>query len=228
VRVEVEVEGRVLSTEVGPGESWWAAACRACDAEPAAVDLSGDVKRFVVDPLLQVTLRPLTRGDLPDLITWRGREHVRRWWDPLPASYEAVEARYLPRIEGTDPTSMWVWEANGRSIGLVQDYVVRDHPGFALLTPDPDAVGGDYLVGEVGWTGRGVGTRALWAWVRHAAERHPDARRLFAAPDHRNRASLRALAKVGFVEGTWFDQPQEDGSVETVVGCTLDVRDVLG
>ena len=50
----------------------------------------------------------------------------------------------------------------------------------------------------------------------------------FAAPDHANAASLRILDKVGFVRGTWFDEPQRDGTTATVVGCTLDVRSVLG
>ena len=36
------------------------------------------------------------------------------------------------------------------------------------------------------------------------------------------------LAKLGFTEGLWFDEPQEDGSVDTVIGCTLDVRQVVG
>jgi hypothetical protein len=34
--------------------------------------------------------------------------------------------------------------------------------------------------------------------------------------------------KVGFTRGTWFDEPQRDGTTATVVGCTLDVRRVLG
>ena len=53
--------------------------------------------------------------------------------------------------------------------------------------------------------------------------RFPDATSYFAAPDHRNEASLRVLDKVGFTEGIWFDEPQADGIVDTVVGCTLDV-----
>ena len=58
--------------------------------------------------------------------------------------------------------------------------------------------------------------------------RLPAATTYFAAPDHRNAASLRMLAKAGFHEGLWFDEPREDGTVDTVVGCTLDVRRVLG
>jgi hypothetical protein len=35
------------------------------------------------------------------------------------------------------------------------------------------------------------------------------------------------LAKLGATQGLWFDEPQSDGSVETVVGCSIDVRQVL-
>jgi RimJ/RimL family protein N-acetyltransferase len=51
---------------------------------------------------------------------------------------------------------------------------------------------------------------------------------LFAAPDHRNARSLRVLAKLGAIQGMWFDEPQDDGRVDTVVGCSIDVRRVLG
>lgn len=231
-RVTVRAEGAVLAGEVGPGESWAGAAARIAaplGADPVADDLSGDVLAFVVDPDRRTDLRPMTRGDLPLLARWLAASHVRRWWhtdgEPTP---ERVAATYGPRIDGTTPTRMWVVEVNGRSIGFVQDYRIREHPEFALLTPNPDAVGLDYAIGEPGWTGRGLGARVLWSWMVRAARRFPDAEEFFAAPDHRNAASLRILDKVGFAQGTWFDEPTSGGSVATVVGCTLDVRRVVG
>ena len=69
----------------------------------------------------------------------------------------------------------------------------------------------------------------LWAFVRDVVvPGYPGARELFAAPDHRNAASLRVLDKLGFTRGLWFDEPRSDGGVDTVVGCTLDVPAVLG
>ena len=232
VRVLVHDRGRDLAGVVHPGESWAAAARRTCASmhvEPVPVDLSGQVKHFEVDHDRVVTVRAMTRGDLPVVTRWRQSEHVHRWWvsdgEPTAAS---VEAKYGPRIDGRTPTRMWVAEVNGRSVGFVQDYRIGDYPDYAVLGPDPDAIGVDYAIGDVAWTGRGLGLRMLWAWMLRARRRFPAAASYFAAPDHRNAASLRVLAKAGFTEGLWFDEPQQDGTVETVVGCTLDVRRVLG
>jgi aminoglycoside 6'-N-acetyltransferase len=230
VRVEVAVDGELHVTEVRPGESWLAAARRATPGahDPVAVDLSGEVKRFAVDPSVVVAVRPMTHGDLPDVVAWRAAPHVLRWWDADLPDLAAAVAKYGPRIDGESATSMWVWEVNGRSVGFAQDYRISDYPDHALLVPDPDATGVDYLIGRAEWTNRGIGTRCLWAWALHLRDRRLDAAAAFAAPDHRNRASLRALAKIGFVEGLWFDEPRSDGGVDTVVGCTLDLAAVVG
>ena len=67
----------------------------------------------------------------------------------------------------------------------------------------------------------------LWVWMGRARHRFPDATTFFAAPDHRNEASLRMLDKAGFTRVLWFDEPERGGSVSTVVGCSLDVSRVL-
>lgn len=230
-RVVVRDRGHDLAGVVRDGESWSAAARRtvaSMHAEPMPVDLSGEIKQFVVDHDNRVTVRAMTRGDLPDLTRWRQSEHLRRWWasDGEPSA-ERIEATYGPRIDGMSPTRMWVAEVNGRSVGFVQDYRIGDYPDYAMLTPDPAAIGIDFALCEE-WSGRGFGARVLWAWMVRARHRCPDVRAYFAAPDHRNAASLRMLAKAGFAEGVWFDAPREDGTADTVVGCSLDVRTVLG
>lgn len=232
VHLTVSDRGHDMQGVVRAGESWRAAAIRTTashHSEPTPLDLSGEVKRFVVDHDRRVALRAMTRGDLPDVLRWRREEHVRRWWaEATDPTLESVTEHYGPRIDGVEPTRMWVVEVNGRSAGFVQDYRLRDHPEFAALTPDPEAIGVDYVVGELHLVGHGVGATMLWVWLLGARRRYPDVASCFAAPDHRNEASLRVLDKVGFTRGTWFDEPQRDGSTATMVGCSLDLARVVG
>lgn len=224
--------GHEFDGVVRDGESWAAAARRTCGsahAEPVPVDLSGEVKRFAIDHDVSMVLRPMTRGDLPALARWRDQPHVRRWWSgDAETSLDAATTWYGADLDGMTPKRIWGVECNGRSIGFVQDYRIRDYPDCSLVTPDPDAIGCDYAIGEPEWVGKGLGVRVIWAWMLRARRRFPEAATFFAAPDHRNHASLRILTKAGFVQGTWFDEPQADGSMATVVGCSLDVASVLG
>lgn len=212
-------------------ESWLAAAERTAGSlsgVPVAFNLSGEVKQFVIDHDRVVTLRAMTRGDLPQVARWRQQPHVHRWWtaDGEP-TLDRVTEQYADSIDGTTPTRMWVAEVNGRSVAFVQDYRVGDYPDYAMLAPDPNAIGLDYAIGEPEWLGRGLGVRIVWAWMLRTRHRLPEATAYFAAPDHQNVASLRVLDKVGFVRGLWFDEPRSDGGVDTVLGCTLDVGRVL-
>ena len=190
---------------VREGESWAAAARRVCasmHAEPEPVDLSGETKRFVVDHDVRIAVRAMTRGDLDDVVAWRSSPEVHRWWSPGELSDpDRMAEKYTERVDGRSPTRMWVLEVNGRSAGFVQDYRVGDYPDYALLGPDPKAIGVDYAIGSDQWRGRGLGQRLLWAWMLRARARFPDATSYFAAPDHRNAASRRVLAKAGFAEG---------------------------
>jgi aminoglycoside 6'-N-acetyltransferase len=215
------------------GDRCWLAAdvpATVLDDDNAADDLADDglVTRARAVPRVTLGFRVLTRADFPAVVSWQAQPHVARWWDDEARTVEGAEAHYGPALDGTDPTRLWVVEVNGRSVGMVQDYRIGDHPEYALLTARPDAVGIDYLVGEPGWVGGGLGTRVLWCYLRDVVVPHyPSLAEVFAAPDHRNLASLRVLDKLGFQRGLWFDEPQGDGRVDTVVGCTLDVRRVL-
>ncbi len=223
----------ILRAEVHPGESWARAADRVATGEDhegpvLAVDLSGDPLRFQVDHQHRLAVRPMTEGDLGDVSRWVSAPHVARWWDEH-RSLEQVAAHYGPALCGKDPTRLWVWEVNGRSVGFAQDYRIGDHPDYAVLCRRPDAVGVDYLIGEKPFTGRGLGTSLLWVFLRDIVwPAYPEVSEIFAAPDHRNVRSLRLLDKLGFERGLWFDEPHPGGGVDTVIGCSLDVKRVIG
>ena len=152
---------------------------------------------------------------------------MRRWWhsDGEPTA-ERVDGAYGPRIDGMTPTRMWVVEVNGRSVGLRPGLPDRaTTPSSPLLAPDPDAIGVDYAIGEPEWMrARARRPDAVGVDARTRTG-FPDATTYFAAPDHRNAASLRMLAKAGLHRrASGSTSRRRDGTTATVVGCTLDVR----
>ena len=228
-------DGSLLDGETGPGESWYGAATRLLAERghpadvPDALDLSGGVKLFGCDRDSHIGFRRMTRADLPAMVAWQAEPHVSRWWDGDTGDVAGgrAQVRRPDRRHRPDPA---LGPRGQRALGRwVQDYRIGDHPDYALLTGSPDAVGLDYAIGAPAFVGRGIGTRALWVYLRDVVRGgYPDAGEFFAAPDHRNAASLRVLDKLGFARGLWFDEPQRDGRVDTVVGCSLEVRRVLG
>ena len=69
----------------------------------------------------QVTLRPMTEGDLPDMIRW-GSQRDFRWmqWGMQPGRWEEAEARsWIGFMTRDGESGAWVIEHDGRSIGFV-------------------------------------------------------------------------------------------------------------
>ncbi|MGD0703493.1 MAG: GNAT family N-acetyltransferase [Trebonia sp.] len=167
-----------------------------------------------------VTFRPCTPDDLPLLARWMAQPHVARYWRE-DAELAAVEERYLPCLDGRDPTELFALEADGAPVGLFQRYLVADNEEWATTLrgtgqPDTDtAIGIDYLIGEQPLTGRGLGTFAITAFTQLALERYPAANLLLVDVAQGNIASWRALEKTGYVR-CWAgelvsDDPSDEG-----------------
>jgi aminoglycoside 6'-N-acetyltransferase len=179
-------------------------------------------------PAVAVGFRAMTEADLSALAQWQSEPHVARWWDAESRDEQSARRKYLPRIHGDDPTRMWVLEVDGRPVGFLQDYRVGDDPDYAAQTGYPDAVGFDYAIGEAGLVDRGLGTRATWEFCRDVLRRdYPAVEHFLASPSHRNVASLRVLAKCGFVAGDRIEG-ESAGRPDAEIVCTLDVRHWLG
>jgi aminoglycoside 6'-N-acetyltransferase len=167
-----------------------------------------------------VTFRPCTPDDLPLLAGWLARPHVARWWRQDPG-LEAVEARYRPSLDGRDPTELFILEAATAPAGFFQRYLIADNPQWAATlcgTGQPDvasAIGIDYLIGDAGLTGRGLGTIAITDFTRLALARYPAAGLVAVDVLQDNIASWRVLEKAGY-RRCWAgelasDDPSDEG-----------------
>jgi aminoglycoside 6'-N-acetyltransferase len=167
-----------------------------------------------------LTFRPLGHDDLQMLAGWIAAEHVARWWGE-PADLAAVEAKYGPRIGGQGVAVEFVIELDDRPIGLIQRYRMTDHPEWDAAIGIPRAAGIDYLIGEPGLTGQGLGPAMIAAFVPGVFDAYPDLDVVVAAPQQANAASCRALEKSGFtlVHSGWLesDDPSDAGESHVYV-----------
>jgi aminoglycoside 6'-N-acetyltransferase len=155
-----------------------------------------------------VSFRPLERADLPLLARWQSNPHVAEWWR-APADLASITRKYSPRLDGLDPTEVFVIEAGGQPVGVIQRYLLADNPDWAATIRVADGAGIDYYIGEQSFTGRGIGSRVIGDFAEDTFARYPSAPTIAAAPQQDNVASWRALEKAGF-ERLWAGQLNSD------------------
>lgn len=145
----------------------------------------------------------MTAGDLPLLAGWLAQPHVARWWRE-PSGLADVSQKYLPCLDGRDPTELFLIEANGTPAGFIQRYLVADNPEWlrALLAAGaadaPRAAGIDYLIGDPALTGEGIGSTAIRQFTALTLDRYPRADSMLVDVSQANVPSWRALERAGY------------------------------
>ncbi|MCX6123595.1 MAG: GNAT family N-acetyltransferase [Proteobacteria bacterium] len=124
---------------------------------------------------------------------------MHAWWHQS-ACIEDVTAKYSPRIEGKDPTHVFVIELDSKSIGWIQWYRWSNYQEHAeQLEAESTAAGIDLAIGEKELTGKGFGTASIREFIKQFVFVHPDISACVADPEELNVRSLRAFEKAGFV-----------------------------
>ncbi len=152
----------------------------------------------------------MVADDLRLLHEWTRRPHALRWYGDH-GSYEDVVTHYLPAIEGSDPTDHYIVVLDDAPVGMVQTYVVTDHPDYATVigVEDTETAGVDIIIGEEEVTGKGLGTEVLRRFVDKVVFARPETMRCVADPDVENLASMRAFEKAGFRVVKEFVDPSD-------------------
>jgi aminoglycoside 6'-N-acetyltransferase len=172
-------------------------------------------------PLLadDVSFRALQRKDFRLLHGWLSLPHVDAWWHER-LDLAGIERKYGPRVDGNEPTHVFLIEHHAQPIGWIQWYRWADYPEHgALLGAEPDSAGIDLAIGAPELTGRGLGPLAIRAFLERVvfAERAMTA--CVSDPETQNLRSLRAFEKAGFVKVRTVQLPGESCS-RTVVRCS--------
>jgi len=138
-----------------------------------------------------ISFRAFGENELPQLRAWFRATHVARWWT---VSESDVTAKYLPRIRGEGDTRMFAIVVDGNLIGMIQAGPADDE--YAVGS---GACGIDFLIGDEGSIGRGLGPRIIDAFVTEEVFGHHGYLLCLSDPHEDNQRSIRALEKAGFV-----------------------------
>ena len=166
---------------------------------------------------MTIGFRRLADTDLPLLHEWLQREHVRFWWRDR-ESYDAVVQHYLPAIEGSDPTDLYLILVDDRPAGFIQTYLVSDYSDYQALVGVEEGVAGvDLFLADPEQTGKGLGSRVIAQFVRDVVFVAPQTHACIADPDAENQGSLRAFEKAGFTRVRNFVDPSDANRLHTLI-----------
>lgn len=146
----------------------------------------------------QITIRPLTRADLPMLLRWLNDPLVRTWWPREPPTRAGIEEKYGPRIDGTVPVRVFVYEYRGEPAGMTQCFRWAERPSRRFPVFVSAAATIDFLLGEARFRGKGIGSAAFAAFAGQVLKSYPDIAHLVGYPHRDNRAFRRVLANAGY------------------------------
>ena len=155
--------------------------------------------------MTQVATWSFRRVELDDfalLGRWLSHPHVARWWHHE-WSPEAVARDFGPSARAEEPNQDWLALLAGRPVGLLQRCWWTDYPEYLVeitpvYPPPPGAISLDYLIGEPGDVGRGLGPAMITAFALRTWTDLPGSSCLVIPVNAANRASWRMLEKAGF------------------------------
>jgi RimJ/RimL family protein N-acetyltransferase len=145
-----------------------------------------------------VRFEALSRRHFGLLESWLAAPHVREWWRGAAPTAELVETEYGPIVDGVDPTRCYLIHVGDEPVGMIQCYRHADEQEWDALVGIPAAAGIDYLIGDGGRCGRGVGSAAIAEFTTLVFDLYAEVEVIVAVPQAANRASCWALERAGF------------------------------
>jgi len=147
-----------------------------------------------------VSFRPLNPADLPLLLDWFHRPHVKRWWGDVPDTLEGIAEEYDPTRAGNRHEHPYLIEVDDIPVGWINWYRLADEPDYALgVATAPGAVAIDLAIGEVDLIGHGLGPAAIERFLADVVvPASPDATEVWIDPHPDNARAVRAYRRVGF------------------------------
>lgn len=155
------------------------------------------------------SFRPLTRSDFSLLQQWLTEPHIDEWWHQA-LDLADMEVKYGPRVDGVEPTYLFIIFVGEKPIGWIQWYRWADYLEHALKLGAPiDTAGIDLAIGQKELIGQGLGSMIITEFVNRIVFTNSDISAVVSDPEENNTRSIRAFEKAGFVTTRVLQPPGE-------------------
>ncbi len=158
-----------------------------------------------------IVFRLLEEKDLKLLHRWLNTDHVNEWYNKGGSTYDDVVKKYLPRINGNQPTHSFIIVCDDIEIGYIQTYRIDYYPEYSKYVKAEDpAAGLDLFIGDKNFIHKGLGKQILQKFLMDYVFTLNEVNCCIIGPEPLNMIAIRAYEKVGFVYYKLIQVPDED------------------
>ena len=160
---------------------------------------------FDLTSIINITFVPLSESHFSLLLKWLEAPHVKSWWDQSTKwTPELIQQKYGDYVKGyklengtKKPINAFIICIGENPIGYIQVYNAYDFSRSKPLNGLPKSLAAfDIFIGEESFLKNGIGTKVMNQFF----ENNIDYSYIFASPDSKNIAAMRAYEKTGFTK----------------------------
>lgn len=152
-----------------------------------------------------ISFHPLQKSHFSLLFKWLKAPHIKVWWDhEIEWTSQKIEEKYESYVKGykrekgsCKKIQAYIISFDATPIGYIQLYNAYDFPRTPPLTGLPESMAAfDFFIGESQYCQKGIGPLVLKLFLEKFCESQFKA--VFAAPNIKNIAAIKAYEKAGF------------------------------
>lgn len=159
---------------------------------------------------MEIKFIPLAESHFPLLLKWLETPHVKAWWDQdIKWTFALIQKKYADYLKGYQLENgvaraihAYIIYVDNTPIGYIQYYSKHDFPveqqGARSFKFSKSCAGIDWYIGEIGYTGRGIGSQSLEKFIEEQV--FPRYTHIVVDPEAQNHAAISAYNKAGFVQ----------------------------
>ena len=146
-----------------------------------------------------ISFNNLEEIDFELLYKWLNTDFVKKWYYQQDWTYDEIVKKYTPYILKQKPTESFIILCDGKKIGYIQTYLLKDYPEYNMLVQaGDDSAGIDLLIGEKEYIHKGLGPKIIKKFIQSIVFCKKSINKCVIGPEPKNVAAIRAYEKSGF------------------------------